>query len=110
MRQIQIEASKRGARLFRNNVGLFKTSDGRSVRTGLATGSSDLIGWTKTGRFLAVEVKSASGKVSKAQMQFMEAVRRAGGISACCRTVHDFLQLLRQSGGGSDYGGIGGSV
>lgn len=42
----RIEASKIGARLFRNNRGLFKTIDGkRHVRAGLeADGASDLVG------------------------------------------------------------------
>lgn len=45
--KILLAASRLSNRLFRNNVGLFKTIDGRIIKTGLHNGSSDLIGWTQ---------------------------------------------------------------
>ena len=67
---------------------------GRSYRYGLAVGSSDLIGWTATGRFLAVEVKSAKGKATPEQLAFIEAVRAAGGVAGVVRSVDDLRELL----------------
>ena len=82
--------SKRGYRLFRNNVGLFKTLDGRTSRSGLATGSSDHVGWRsvvirpedvgrKIAIFVACEVKVEGNQPSEAQRRFLDAVAAAGG-------------------------------
>ncbi len=93
MALVQIEASKRGARVFRNNVGLWTLADGRKMRTGLCVGSSDLIGFTKDGRFLAIEVKTSSGRLTKPQQHFLDAVNAAGGVGICARSVDD-LNIL----------------
>jgi hypothetical protein len=89
-------------RMFRNNVGLFKTQDGRNVQTGLCVGSSDLIGFTSktitlddVGKtvaiFTALEVKTEKGIVSPQQEKFIEMVARFGGISAVVRSVDDAM-------------------
>ena len=93
-------------RMFRNNVGLFKTQDGRNVQTGLCVGSSDLIGFQsvtitpemigqKIAVFTAIEVKTESGKVSEPQTKFIEMVRKFGGIGAVVRSVNDAVELLK---------------
>lgn len=82
--------AKAGYRLFRNNVGLFRTLDGRKTRSGLAAGSADHIGWRSVviqpgdvGRrvaiFVAVEVKADGNRPSEAQRRFLDAVAAAGG-------------------------------
>lgn len=94
---VQIKASQLGARLFRNNVGLFKTDDGRTVKTGLSNGSSDLIGFKPTvitqdmvGKKLAVfasiEIKSKHGRVSKEQQAWIDMVKNHGGLAGVVRT------------------------
>jgi len=90
MHLIQLAASKLGARLFRNNVGLAKTVAGQVVKFGLCKGSSDLIGWTRSGRFLAVETKSQRGRPSKEQLAFVDAVNSAGGVGMIVRSVEEF--------------------
>jgi hypothetical protein len=93
-------------RLFRNNVGLFKTIDGRSVQTGLCVGSSDLIGFTskiitpdmvgqKVAIFTAIEVKTPKGKVSDTQYNFMNLVANHGGISSIVRSIDEALDIFR---------------
>lgn len=95
----------KGVRLFRNNVGLFKTQDGRNVQTGLCVGSSDLIGFQsiiitpemvgqKIAVFTAIEVKTESGKVSPQQEKFIEMVACFGGIGAIVRSVDDAMAVL----------------
>ena len=96
MRTIQLEATKLGCRLFRNNVGRLHDKDGRYVQYGLCRGSSDLIGWTKGGRFLAVEVKGPKGKLTKNQGQFLDAVNQEGGIGIVVSSVDEF-RLAMQS-------------
>lgn len=106
--RIRLAVSQVGARLFRNNRGLFKTLDGkRKVRAGLeADGSSDLIGWTPVeitedmvGKtmavFTAVEVKKNGGRVSKDQQNFIRAVQDFGGIAGVARSEEEALEILR---------------
>lgn len=75
------------------------------------TGMSDVIGivpkamteplfgrgvarWTDAGRFLAIEVKSATGKVSPAQQAFLDQVNAAGGKAFVARTLDDVKREL----------------
>lgn len=95
MRLIQIEATILGHRLFRNNVGVARTDNGSVIRFGLCVGSSDLIGWTREGRFLAVEVKTTTGRVRPEQAQFVAAVTEAGGVAGIVRSVKEFRLLVR---------------
>lgn len=97
MHDIQLEASKLGCRLFRNNVGQARDASGAVIRFGLCKGSSDLIGWTPTGRFLAIEVKKPGGRIRPGQPEFIAAVRQAGGVSGICYSVEDFRSLLESS-------------
>lgn len=116
MRAIQIEASKLGCRLFRNNVGtgwVGKTTQvnkiihtvlmpgdiviksPRPLIAGLCKGSSDLIGFSSDGEFLAVEVKTESGIVKEDQQIFIDTVNKNGGIAGVCRSVQDFRSLIK---------------
>ena len=95
-KQCLLIASRYGARLWRNNVGLFYTADGRPVRVGLCTGSSDYIGITRYGRFLAVETKRPKGGVVSAdQQQFTDAVQAMGGIAVIAYSPDDLERVLR---------------
>ena len=90
-----------GLRLFRNTVGegwqgeiLKRTKDTvtllhpRYVTFGLCPDSSDLIGW-KDGRFLAVEIKKRTGRVSNGQRNFLDAVIADGGIADVVRDADE---------------------
>lgn len=100
--------SKRGARAFRNHVGLSahgNTSSGqnRYVRSGLCPGSSDIIGWTRDGRFLAIELKRPGWKPTKKwlagmQPKFLKAVADAGGVSGVITSVDEAEALLSAHG------------
>lgn len=46
------------------------------------------------GVFLAIEVKSATGRVSADQAWFLEEVRRRGGIALCVRSVQELHEVL----------------
>lgn len=88
MREIQIKASKQGSRLFRNNIG-FCTCRGRKIRYGVGgKGGSDLIGWTKEGKFLAIEVKIDS-PTTKEQAAFLNAVIKSGGVGFIAYSTDD---------------------
>ena len=94
MREIQLFLSNKGHRVFRNNIGVCKDERGNYIRYGVCNpGGSDLIGWTKEGKFLAVEVKSAKGRLTATQESFLEAINKAGGIGICARSVQDVSQI-----------------
>lgn len=104
LQRIRLKASQIGWRLFRNNVGVAWAGKPCipcmqrmvRIRYGLCVGSSDLIGWrpititqqmvgTTVAIFLAVEVKTPSGRVSDEQNAFLDAVTASGGDARVVR-------------------------
>ena len=80
-------------RVFRINVGAVKFQD-RFVRFG-PKGMSDLIGIVQpSGRFLAIEVKTPTGKQTDHQAAFQRTITEMGGIYVLARSIDDvtFLQ------------------
>lgn len=95
-----LEASRRGWRLFRNQVGIYHLADGRSLSSGLCKGSSDLIGWRsvtitpdmvgqRIAQFIAVETKSEIGKATPEQENFLRVVRESGGHAVLAKKPSD---------------------
>lgn len=76
-----------GLVLWRNNVGIAEHR-GQRVRYGLAVGSADLVGCLD-GRFVALEVKTATGRVAPEQKLWLDLVRRYGGFAAIVRSVDE---------------------
>jgi hypothetical protein len=65
---------------------------GRPLHAGLCVGSSDLIGYRQVdgvAQFVALEVKSATGRATKEQSQFLEHITAAGGCAGVVRSVED---------------------
>jgi len=88
--------------LWRNNTGSALQDYGsaglKPLRYGLALGSSDLIGLVKpSGRFVALEVKSARGAVSKEQAIFLALVESMGGIARVVRSVDEALRAVEDA-------------
>ncbi len=52
-------------------------------------GISDICGIWADGQFLAIEVKSATGRLSLEQMAFLDSVNAEGGIGFMARSVDD---------------------
>lgn len=77
-------------RIFRNNVGLAKDGFGHHLKFGLAKGASDLLAIVKpNGRWLALEVKSESGRLRPEQRNFLDMVNNMGGIGRCVRSKEE---------------------
>lgn len=103
---ILLALSQAGCTVWRNNTGVgwqgkvsrvgqsVVITEPRPLHAGLCVGSSDIIGIAPDGRFLAIEVKTQTGRATDDQIRFIEAVRRKGGISGVCRSVEDALDLL----------------
>jgi hypothetical protein len=118
MRRVMLQATKRGNRLFRNNVALgwvgklvakengrVVLDNARPLHAGLCVGSSDLIGWTRVtitpdmvglqiAVFTGVETKSSRGVVRQEQQLFQSTVRTSGGIAEVVRTLEEMDHLI----------------
>lgn len=118
--RILLACSRGATRLFRNNVGQAWAGkaerlpdgnvlirDARPFHAGLCVGSSDLIGFSvvtitpeMVGRtvaiFSAVECKAAGGRVRPEQANFIEQVRKAGGIAGVARSDDEALALFER--------------
>lgn len=71
-----------------------KTEDGRFLRAG-TKGSADILGCTPRGTFIAVECKTGTGRLTKEQQAFRDAIEHLGGIHVVARAlddVHDALE------------------
>lgn len=96
-----------GLTLFRNLVGGFVTQSGGFVKTGLAKGSGDCIGYQVVtitpkmvgmiiAQFVSVEVKTrrrGSEEFAK-QVEWKDKVNSRGGKAIVARTVEDLIELL----------------
>ena len=93
LQRIRIQLSEAGFVLFRNNSGQYTAHDGSVIRYGVCNpGGSDLLGWKtititkemvgqKISQFAAIEVKTSTGKLSEPQRNFLEQVKKSGGIA-----------------------------
>lgn len=83
--------------IFRANVGRMKLPDGRYFSTGLPVGFSDLFGFRKSdGRAVFIEVKTASGRVSKDQKRFLLKMREYGAIAGVARSEEEAIKLITE--------------
>lgn len=97
-RQIMIALSEDGHAVFRANVGLFLTKDGRPVKSGLPTGFSDLFGHRAgDARAFYIEIKTPTGRVRPEQTAFLAAMRARGAIAGVARSIQDARDLMRNS-------------
>jgi hypothetical protein len=106
MRRIMLAASRAGATIWRNNAGVARYPDGSVVRYGVANpGGSDLIGLRtievtpdmvgrKVAVFIAIEVKTPSGRLTDDQRRFLDFVRAAGGIGIVARSEDDLAPVV----------------
>jgi hypothetical protein len=70
---------------------------GRPLHAGLCVGSSDLIGYRvvdRVAQFVALEVKSATGRPTAQQTQFIDHINAVGGCAGIVRSVEDAQALL----------------
>lgn len=63
---------------------------------GARGGVADIILCYK-GKFVACELKDATGKPTPQQLEFIASVIKSGGIAGVCRTLHDIWKLLERT-------------
>ena len=82
--------NKAGIFCFRvNTAGIYdeKNKTYRKPAKFTLAGTSDIIGLLPNGRFLAIEVKSKSGRPSKEQLAFLRKVNSLGGIGLVANSL-----------------------
>lgn len=88
--------------LWRNHVGQLRDEDGRTHRFGLAVGSADLVGILRpSGRLIALECKSATGRVRPEQRVWLQVVRDFGGFACVVRSPEEALAAVERARGGA---------
>lgn len=83
--------------IFRMNVGSGLTFDGRFFQTGVPKGFSDLFGFRKSdGKAVFIEVKTAKGRASREQQNFIKQMKKYGAIAGICRSADDAINLIKE--------------
>lgn len=84
--------------LWRNHVGVLRDERGVTHRFGLAVGSADLIGiLAPSGRLIALECKSETGRLRPEQRAWLDVVRRFGGFAAIVRSAEEALAAVERA-------------
>ena len=81
----------------RFNSGASTVGEGKAlrfVRYNTVAGCSDILGQLIDGRFLAIEVKRPSGKVTPDQAVFLAKVQKNGGVAFVARSVDEAWKVL----------------
>jgi hypothetical protein len=107
--QIRLALSQAGSVMHRNNCGAYKDpKTGRFIQYGVGNpGGSDLIGWTpmvitpdmvgrKVAVFTACEVKTANGRPTEHQVNFIAQVLKAGGMAGIARSPGEAVAITQQ--------------
>lgn len=82
---------------WRQNQGGMEIED-RYVRFAHVDGISDVIGFLRDGRFLAIECKRAKGGVvSSEQRSFLAAVHDANAVAIVARSVDDVMRGISEA-------------
>ena len=58
-------------------------------------GIADIIGVTKDGRFIAIEVKGENGKASIEQQHFLHIINSCNGIALLVRSVNEVMEKIK---------------
>lgn len=115
VRGFLIHASKLGARLWRQNTGHGWIGDAtKFTRTQMITvqpgdvlirkarpfhagfeGLADIGGISQNGRYVAVEAKTETGRVTNEQRAFISMIRSLGGLAGVARNDADVAAILR---------------
>ena len=81
--------------VFRMQSGMFYTETGEKIRVGIP-GMSDLL-FIGNGFIAWIEVKTAKGRPSKEQLNFIERMKLLGHRAGIARSVEEALWLIRKN-------------
>lgn len=81
--------------VFRMQSGMFYTETGEKIRVGIP-GMSDLL-FIGNGFIAWIEVKTAKGRPSKEQLNFIERMKALGHRAGIARSVEEALWLIKKN-------------
>lgn len=92
--------------IWRNSTGVSQHTDrsGRKrwERHGLIKGASDLVGvLAPSGRWVALEIKSPTGRPTEEQLMFLDLIRRRGGFATIVRSVEEAQAAITRARAGA---------
>lgn len=77
-----------------NNAGVYNNEKKVWRANSSTPGISDIIGFRRiNGQFLACEIKAGRDKLSDHQIDFLDAVKKAGGLAIVIRTMDDVEKI-----------------
>lgn len=80
---------------IRNNSGMIILNENKKRAIKMGTpGSPDIIACEPGGKFVAIECKSKTGRISKAQINFLNKVKQLGGKSFVIKSIDELITLL----------------
>ncbi len=100
MSEAQLQAAIHDAIALTGKALLWRLNTGQigRIRFGLGVGGADLVGLLRPhGRFFALEVKTATGRMTPEQLAWARAVTATGGFVACVRSVDEALEALKEA-------------
>lgn len=82
--------------VFRANVGLYFTRDGRPVNVGLPPGFSDVFGFRLIdSKAFFIEIKNEKGKASLEQLNFLKVMKSKGAITGIARSREEAIEIIK---------------
>ncbi|MDN6631129.1 MAG: VRR-NUC domain-containing protein [Staphylococcus equorum] len=92
---ILLGISKRGHKVYRTNAGKVKDARSGAWIQMLPKGFPDVAGWRKDdGKFFAIEIKNAKGKLRKEQKQFAKFASTQPIIYGVARSKEDAIHII----------------
>lgn len=91
---VRVALSEHGV-VLRMNVGQFYTKDGRTIRSGLPAGTSDLL-FIGQGKTAFLEVKRPGGRTSPQQDIFLRKMRELGHPAGVVHSVEEAIQMIKE--------------
>lgn len=93
---IRVALAQAGYVVFRTNVGKVKTADGRFFDTGLPSGFPDLMGFKpENGKIYFIEVKTATGRRRKDQVNFANGLKNKNVIYGVARSADEAVTIVK---------------
>ena len=93
---ILLEASKRGHRLWRSNAGNIKSEHGYFIKL-FPKGFPDTDGNRKNdGKFVAIEVKTKTGRLSKDQKRFAKFAATQPILYGVARSPEEAIKIIEE--------------
>lgn len=91
---ILVYLKSKGIEAWRNNnAGVYNRARDCYVFNG-KRGVSDILGILQDGRFLAIECKTAVGKLTTEQKAFIKTINDNNGVAFCARSIDDVKEKL----------------